>query len=344
MRTTSLALKIFILSITFFSLTALATSSKPAPKKIPPPHKVSQQERAFINNMVVLHHFKRRNLTTIFSKAEYLPVVLEKMRRPFESKLWSYYRTYFITPDRIRLGVAYWHTHRKIFKRIQQDYGVDPSIVIGIIGVETLYGTHKGTYQALGALSTLAFHYPPRSKFFSKELAKFLVLTQKHHLDIATLKGSYAGALGIPQFMPSSYLYYGVNYDHNKKIDLFTDHDDAIASVANYLKKEGWKRGAPIASPALASKRIPKKFITKTAFPRTRISTLKKYGIKPIIKTKPWRKAAVIALTSDNGNEYWVTYNNFRTIMDYNPSTVYAMAVYQLSLAVKKAYHHQYGQ
>ena len=294
----------------------------------------TQAETQFVNTMVTQDHFNRARLSHILAHAKYLPNVIAKMNRPFESKPWDFYQRHFITPERIAMGEAYWKKHATVLSAVQKIYGVPAQVIVAIIGVETLYGTRTGTYSALSSLSTLAFNYPKRARFFSKELQQYILLTQQQHLNPLTLEGSYAGALGIPQFMPSSYRHYGVDYSKNQQIDLFTNNNDAIASVANFLQKGGWQRGQAVAFRAKLTNAKAKTLATKTARPKLTVAELAQHGVQPIVHLKPTQKAALIALQGEQQMQYWVTLRNFRAIMNYNPSTNYSMAVYQLSQAL----------
>lgn len=317
-----------------FSMSIQAKPSEPWLFPEPLPHNM----QAFIDQMASKYHFNKRKLTQLLLQAQYIPQVLQSADHPMEKQTWDSYRKYFLSENRIRQGVNYWKTHQQTLQDIQKKYGVDPSIIVAIIGIETLYGKNSGRFQELGALSTLAFAYPQRSSFFQKELKEFLILSRDYHLPPLELKGSYAGALGIPQFMPSSYRYYAVNYSNNNKVDLLHDHSDAIASVANYLKKSGWQENAPIAVPAKAKHEIPAQLISKNAKNHQPLHQWLSYGIKinkPINHQTP---AALIALQNTHNKEYWLVFHNFRAILSYNTNITYAMAVYQLSQAIREAY------
>jgi membrane-bound lytic murein transglycosylase B len=198
--------------------------------------------------------------------------------------------------------------HHRVLQAVSKKYGIPASIIVAIIGVETEYGAHLGKYSVLNSLYTLGFYYPPREKFFRKELAQYLILTRDNHLPVSSIKGSYAGALGIPQFMPSSYRHYGVALEKNAPVNLF-NNNDAIASVANYFHKMGWAPNQPI--------------------------THQLYSKNDSIRTKTMN---LITLPVKRGAEYWATYKNFKVIMSYNHNIVYAMAVYQLSKKIEQQY------
>ncbi|OGT46622.1 MAG: hypothetical protein A3E82_09745 [Gammaproteobacteria bacterium RIFCSPHIGHO2_12_FULL_38_11] len=270
---------------------------------------LKQQKKEFIRELVVKDHFNQTQLNHLFLTLHPNKKIIQCMTQPFEKEPWGYYRHFFLTSERINLGAQYLKTHHQALMRMQRKYGIPASIITAIIGVETEYGEHLGKYSVLNSLYTLAFYYPPREKFFRNELAQYLILTRDNHLNVLKIKGSYAGALGIPQFMPSSYRHFGVAYHQNSPINLF-NNDDAIASIANYFHKNGWQDGQPIAN-QLYSK-----------------------------AESPHRNAKLLELpVKKNYTQHWEIYKNFNVIMTYNHNIVYAMAVYQLSKAIEKQYH-----
>lgn len=286
---------VFLLVLVFCNLAA-ATSHDSLPL----------QQKQFINQLVKKHHFNRAKLTTLFNELYEDKTIVARMNRPFEKSSWDRYRHFFITKNRIEMGAAYWQTHQKILAATQKKYGVPAGIIVAIAGVETLYGKHKGDDNVLNTLYTLAFYYPKRSKYFTKELKQYLLLARENKLPLKALKGSYAGAVGIPQFMPSSYRHYGVSAN-NKTVDLFHSHDDAIVSIGHYLSENGWRPNAPIA------RRYQK-------------------------QTKLKMKAKRAQFGSKTAPEDWLLFHNFNVILRYNKSKLYAMAVFQLSQAIKKQY------
>lgn len=314
-------------------LTSLTTSAQTSPEEHLPS---SFAEQYFINEMVTEYHFNKQKLIQLMKQADYLPQVIQIITKPFEAKPWDFYLRYFLTPARIHNGNNYWKNHFKTLMAAKNEFGVDPNVIIAIIGIESFYGNQAGKFQELGALSTLAFYYPPRSQFFQKELKQYLLLTAQQHLSPLSLTGSYAGALGIPQFMPSSYRNFGIDYSRNHSVDLLHDHDDAIASIANYLKKRGWQIGQPVATRAIITKTVPQKLISATGMPNTTIARLKRFGIKSRYNFPPHQKVALIAMQNEKSVEYWIVFPNFHAIMAYNPRTTYAMAVYLLSKAIER--------
>ena len=288
----------------------------------------------FVQKMVKKHHFDKAKLTALFNQAKILPSVIETMNRPYEAQPWYKYRASFVNKRRANAGVTFWQQHEKTLTAVEKEYGVPASVIIAIIGVETYYGRHAGNRPVINTLSTFAFRYPRREKFFSKELEHFLLFTQEQHLDPLKVKGSYAGAIGWPQFMPSSYRIYAVDYDKNGNADLTDDVDDVIASVANYLKKHGWKTHQPVAITANVKGEAYKKLIEKKAKPVTK---LEKAGITPTETIDTKLRAKFIALNPEKDQtRYWLLFKNFDAIMSYNPRIPYAMAVFQLSEKIQQ--------
>lgn len=337
-----------ILTLLLIAAPSLALATAPVkkaeskPEVIPP--RATKAINAYVNQLVKQYKFNKAKLTKIMDHAKYEPMVIHWITHPFEKKPWNFYRKFFVRQDRIDNGVKYWDKHQKIFNDVQDRYGVDPSVIIAIIGIESYYGERAGTYNVLNALTTLSFYYPKRQKFFRSELTEYLRLTRHEKLNLLLLKGSYTGALGIPQFMPSSYRHYGVDYSKNQSIDLFTNHLDAIASIANYIDQVGWVPGRPVAVPAILKRDVPKQLISKTAKPRYTLRQLRRYGIRPSVRIPSNTKAALIAMHNTDSDEYWLVFQNFRAIMRYNPRTTYALAVYELSRAIKEAYEQQLKQ
>ncbi|MCX7121212.1 MAG: lytic murein transglycosylase [Gammaproteobacteria bacterium] len=271
------------------------------------PAEVKQEKKEFIHQMASQHHFNEAQLTRLFQTQQPNQKIITSMTQPFEKQPWGYYRNFFLTRERITLGAAYLKDHHDALMTMQKKYGIPASVIAAIIGVETEYGTHLGKFSVLNSLYTLGFYYPPREKFFRNELAQYLILTRDNHLNALKIKGSYAGALGIPQFMPSSYRHFGVAYHSGSSVNLFKN-DDAIASVANYFHKNGWQANQPIAHQLYSREESPN------------------------------RGAKLLELPMKNKTQHWEIYKNFNVIMTYNHNVVYAMAVYQLSQAIEKQY------
>jgi membrane-bound lytic murein transglycosylase B len=296
----------------------------------------------FIGEMVKRHGFKRTDLAPLMEAATPLPKVLASMRRPAEKKPWHQYRAIFLTPERTRAGIDFWVQHRSILEKVEQDYGVSPEVILAILGVETFYNRKTGDYRVLDALSTLAFQYPPRAAFFRSELEQFLLLTREQRLPPLSLKGSYAGAVGMPQFIPSSYRGYAVDFEGDGRADLWGSKGDVIASVANYFKRHGWATGEPVTVRARAGKDGFQRFVTeKLEPPRIPLDQLIKSGVVPEKNIDGNPLTSLVALDAEHGKEYWICLNNFYVITRYNHSPLYAMAVYQLAEAIRDGYKNQ---
>jgi membrane-bound lytic murein transglycosylase B len=301
-------------------------------------------EQQFINKMVNKYHFSHRFVSDLIYNAHFLPEVIQNMRNPYEEKPWYMYRKLFLTAKRIQQGVKYWRNHTKDLAKANEMYGVPESIIVGIVGVESFYGESTGTYSILDALTTLSFAYPKRARFFQSELAQYLLLTQSLNFNPKALYGSYAGAMGLPQFMPSSYRYYAVDFNNNGQKDLLKDTGDVIGSVANYLFQAGWHRGKLVAVPAKVTGDKYKKILNDKLKPMFTVAKIRKYGVEPTAKLSPQTKVNLIRLKTKEGCEYWLGLHNLYVITRYNTNTQYAMAVYQLALAIKKTENGTYNK
>jgi len=289
----------------------------------------------FINEMVAKHHFKRSELERLFHRAQYKQSVIDAITTPATTKPWPEYRAIFVNDQRIQAGLKFWKHYRHTLRRAEKQYGVPQEIIVALIGVETLYGEHTGTYRAIDALTTLAFKYPQRATFFRGELEQYLLLARDQDFNLLDVQGSYAGALGIPQFMPSSYRKYAVDFDHDGKIDLMHDPVDAIGSVANYLKRYGWVKGQPV---ALRGKFDENAHNVSEVQARS-ASEWVAAGVVPERKVAGDAKARLIDFTVADGKEFWLAFGNFQVITRYNNSDFYAMSVYQLAEALGRARH-----
>lgn len=341
-----------------------ACSSKPKPTEtdtttgtpsggflLEPQHNVMQMGGDFANNpnaqqfidkMVNKHGFDRQQLQEILSQAKRLDSVLRLMdnQAPTTSVkppsgpngAWLRYRKKFITPDNVQNGVVFWNQYEDALNRAWQVYGVPPEIIVGIIGVETRWGRVMGKTRILDALATLSFNYPRRAEYFSGELETFLLMARDEQDDPLNLKGSFAGAMGYGQFMPSSYKQYAVDFSGDGHINLW-DPVDAIGSVANYFKAHGWVKGDQVAVMANGqAPGLPNVFKTKYS-----ISQLAAAGLTPQQPLGNHQQASLLRLDVGTGYQYWYGLPNFYTITRYNHSTHYAMAVWQLGQAVALA-------
>ena len=293
--------------------------------------------KEFISHMSVTYSFKKRALRKLLKNAEFQPAIVEAMGKPAEkAKLWYEYRPIFITERRIQEGIEFWTAHRQALDQASVRSGVAPEYLAAILGVETFYGRRTGSYRVLDALTTLSFDYPGREKFFRDELEQFLLLTRDGRIDPKTVKGSYAGAMGAPQFMPSNYRRYAVDADSNGRIDLWSDWPDVCASVGNYLKEHGWNAGEPVLGEATVAPEKAGELDGRKLVLSETVASLNAKGVSfdsPLPADAP---ALLIAADESDGVHWRVGYNNFFVITRYNHSALYAMAVYELATAVKQ--------
>lgn len=286
----------------------------------------------FIDDMVSKHHFARAELVGLFSEAQHRPSIIDAITRPATKKPWRDYRAVFVNPQRVKAGAAWAQQYRTTLQRAEQQYGVPPEIIVALIGVETLYGKNMGNYRVLDALTTLAFDYPKRAPFFRSELENYLLLTREMQLDRLELKGSYAGAIGIPQFMPSSYRKYAIDFNGNLRVDLRNEMEDAVGSVANYLHKYGWKRDEAIAIRGRAGN-VPSDLIENKTVQS--LVAWAKLDVHPEETVAFDRTARLMRFSLWNEDQFWLGFNNFDVITRYNTSDYYAMAVFQLAEALR---------
>jgi len=297
----------------------------------------------FIDKMVNQHQFEREPLTQLLSEAEHSDAVISAITRPYEAKPWYKYRPIFVTEKRIKRGLQFWQENREALQRAEEKYGVAPEFITAIIGVESFYGVHKGSYRLLDSLTTLGFDYPKRGKFFRSELKHYLLMTREEEIDPRSVKGSYAGAMGKPQFIASSYREYAVDFSGDGKRDLWENTDDAIGSVANYFRRHGWKHGAPIASKASVNGADYKKLIKKSLKPKKTLAQITSQGVTltdaQSSDIPASTKATLIELKGETNNEHWVTYRNFYAISRYNHSALYSMAIFQIATALREQHN-----
>ncbi|MDN5752169.1 MAG: lytic murein transglycosylase B [Nitrosospira sp.] len=291
----------------------------------------------FIGEMVERHGFRQVELERIFGAAQFHPAIINAISRPATSRPWYEYRPVFINPRRIAGGVAFWNSHAATLERARKEFGVPEEIIAAVIGVETYYGTQNGKHRVLDALTTLAFDYPKRAGFFRDQLEQYLLLGREQGADVLNIRGSYAGAIGIPQFMPGSYRRYAVDFDGDGKIDLSGSTADAIGSVANYLKSFGWETGQPVAIPALVSGENYREVLYSGTKPLHTVEEMRKLGIRSRADAPGDRPATLVELVTNGGNEYWLGFNNFFVITRYNRSVHYAMSVLQLAEEIRAA-------
>ena len=314
----------FLLAMLAAPLIALA---QPAP---PPPYGQRPEVQAFIADLVQRHGFAEQELQVLFSKVQPVDGVMQLMV-PAERPPWEQYRAMFVNDARIEGGLAFWKAHRRSLARAQREYGVPAQYIVAIIGVETYYGKNMGRWRVIDALSTLAFDYPARSAFFKGELEQYLLLAREEGLDVFALRGSFAGAIGIPQFMPGSLRRYGVDFEKNGTIDLRGSPADAIGSVGNFLKGHGWRAGEPVIYRAKVKREEGLKYIDGSVTPKVPLKELLSAGIE--LHPKP-RSTEALGVLVALGDEHRVGLNNFWVITRYNRSAFYATVVADLGAAL----------
>jgi membrane-bound lytic murein transglycosylase B len=292
---------------------------------------------AFITAIAAKDGFEAEALRALFAKVRMRPKILRAMSAPSTAVPWHEFRPRYVEPRRIAAGVAFWAENEGALVKAQALYGVPEEISVATIGVETLYGRHTGSVPVLDALATLAFDYPRRAAFFRRELEEYLLLGRELSWDAAAVRGSYAGAMGLPQFLPSSYRKYAVDFDQDGTRDIIDDADDAIGSVANYYASWGWQAGAPVVVPAMLDERAMGQVDTTAVLPERTITEYVESGVAPLVPVPKDAKAALLMLETQSGPKYWLTLQNFYVITRYNRSVNYAMAVYQLAQAIREA-------
>jgi len=293
--------------------------------------------KGFIDEISAKDSISKRQLRRLLKAAKSQPAILEAMDRPAEkAKPWFEYRPIFVTERRVREGTDFWIAHRQELDRASVKSGVAPEYLAAIVGVETYYGRLTGSYRVLDALTTLAFDYPARGKFFRDELEQFILLTRDTGLDPLLVKGSYAGAMGAPQFMPSNYRRYAVDANADGHIDLWNNWSDVCASVGNYLKEHGWNPGEPVLSEAAVDADKTADLDGHKLILADTVESLKAKGVNFDSALPLDAPALLIAADESDGVHWRVGYNNFYVITRYNHSALYAMAVYELAAAVKQ--------
>ncbi len=299
----------------------------------------------FIQEMVREHQFKPQELQPIFNALTVREDILQSISKPAEKTLqWHQYRPIFLTPERISEGVAFWQQHAPLLQQAERQFGVPAEIIVAIIGVETRFGKRLGQYRIAESLATLAFAYPPRAAFFRSQLKEFLLMGREEGFNPLELYGSYAGAMGQPQFIPGSYRSFAIDFDGDGRRDLWNSPADVIGSVANYLARHQWRRGETIAVPATVNAAADSvAALVKQGYkPHLPLNELASHGLQPTSPLTALPRpthAALLALQQSSGAEYWLVFNNFYAITRYNHSELYAMAVYQLAEAIRSQLH-----
>ncbi len=319
------------------ALLVIASLPVQAARPVPRPSFAEQPAAtAFARDLAEREGFDANELLRLFAHLHSNPKVIQLIRPPASplQRSWERYRPRFLNERRIDGGVAFWARHGDLLARAAEQFSVPPEIIVAIIGVETEYGRNTGGFGVLEALATLAFDYPPRAEFFRTELEQFLLLCRENRLDPLGVKGSFAGAIGIPQFMPSSQRRYGVDFDADSRVDLAGSPADAIGSVARFLEQHGWVAGQPVAVPALTAEAPDPALLEAGIRPSHQVAALAAKGI-----TADAPEQATVTLVDlvspGRETEYWLGFENFYVITRYNRSSFYAMAVFQLAEAIK---------
>ncbi len=298
-----------------------------------------EEARRFAEEMAQRHGFDGDAVLEALGRAQHDERVIRLITPPSQpgARNWRAYRGRFLGELRIEAGLDFWRRHAATIHAASERFGVPPEIIVAIIGVETHYGSYTGNFEAVSALATLAFDYPPRAPLFRKELENLFLLAREQGRDPFSYTGSFAGALGYPQFLPSSIRSYAVDFDGDGRIDFESDPIDAIGSVANYLAEHGWRRGEPIAVPV---------WVPAGLDPEPLVAA----GIEPVLEAAQLRESGIVARrgelydapatlvnlpTPGQRTDYWLGYRNFYVITRYNRSSFYAMSVFELAEALR---------
>jgi membrane-bound lytic murein transglycosylase B len=302
------------------------------------PYANREDVRQFVREMVERHGFVEQELAFLFSRTRREPQILAAIAPPKTAPMrsWQTYRSRFVTESRIAEGAEFWRRNAQALERASQEHGVPAEIIVAIIGVETVYGRQTGGWRVIDALSTLAFDFPPRAEFFRGELEQYLLLARERGVDVFSVKGSYAGAIGIPQFMPGSYRRYAVDFDGNGDADLRASESDSVGSVANFLAKHGWRRGERISLPARVSGEGWRPLVAAGIEPVTPLSELKRYGVEARTDLALETPVTLVELESPGAaTEFRLGLRNFYVLTRYNRSALYASAVYDLAQEIR---------
>jgi membrane-bound lytic murein transglycosylase B len=319
------------------ALTCAAAAQQPAdsPAAAAPFDLKRPEIETFIDEVVTRDGLSRKEVRTLLQAAQPQAKIIEAISRPIEKVApWWQYRERFLTAERIDDGVQFWMDHKEALERIAAQYQVPAEYIVAILGIETRYGRNTGHYRALDALATLAFDYPPRQKFFRSELEEFLMLAKENKLDPLTVTGSYAGALGVPQFMPSQYRRYAVDANADRRRDLWNDWDDILASVANHLREHGWTPGGPVLAETRLDPDPAFQIEPRNLELNETVDSLNAHGVKVELGVPGDTPALLLSAEQRDGPSYRVGFHNFYVITRYNASARYGMAVYDLAQAV----------
>jgi membrane-bound lytic murein transglycosylase B len=339
---TAAALAVLLLAASSVGASAQQPPSVPVPslpEDLTPPPEVPtrfdlnrEDIRAFADLMVQKHGFDRTAIMALLASAERQPRILDAIARPAEKMSpWWQYRARFLTPQRIREGHEFWQQHRATLVKVQADTGVPPEYIVAILGVETFYGRITGNWRVIDALMTLGFDYPPRASYFRGELENFLVLARDEKLPAETARGSYAGALGAPQFMPSSWQRFAVDGSGDGLTNLFSDWDDVIASIGNYFRANGWQRGGGVLLEASASPELAATLDPRNLELNETLGSLRRKGVTFSSTDAASERAILLPAELENGLAVRIGLHNFAVITRYNRSIRYAMAAHDLA-------------
>lgn len=290
--------------------------------------------RDYIEEVAARHDFDAAALRDLFRAAERKDAILAAISRPAERKQWHEYRRIFVTPTRIREGIEFWRENDDILRRVERVYNLPPEITVAIVGVETRYGRNVGSFRVLDSLATLAFDYPPRAPFFRGQLTEFLLLAREEGIDPLAMKGSYAGAMGYGQFIPSSYRTFAVDFDGDGTRDIWTNITDALGSIGNYFAQHGWRGDGPAVLRVDVARPVADEDVNRGLKPDYDAEQLRQLGVISD-GVPPGAKAALFRMEGDNGAEYWLGLHDFYVITRYNHSRLYALAVWQLGQAIR---------
>lgn len=286
---------------------------------------------AFVGEMADKHQFEAEPLRRLLAQVQLRPAIVRAISAPATARPWHEFRGRYVDATRINSGAAFWREHATVLARASREFGVPEEIIVATIGVETLYGRNTGSHRVLEALVTLAFHYPPRAALFRSELEEYLLLARETGLSVTGMRGSYAGAIGIPQFLPSSYRRYAVDFDGDGRRDLISTAADAIGSVANYYRAHGWRESEAVVVPAETDGSGVDALLEIGIRPQLKVAELKRLGVVPSGPVDDGAEAALFAVVTERGARYWLGLNNFYVITRYNRSINYALAVYELA-------------
>ena len=290
--------------------------------------------RSYIEEVAGQHGFDQAALLTLFQAAERKESILAAISRPAERKQWHEYRRIFVTPTRIREGIEFWREHDDILRRVERVYDLPPEITVAIVGVETRYGRNVGSFRVVDSLATLAFDYPPRAPFFRGQLTEFLLLAREEGIDPLAMVGSYAGAMGYGQFIPSSFRTFAVDFDGDGTRDIWTNITDALGSIGNYFAQHGWRGDGPAVMRVDVARPVADENVNRGLKPDYDAEQLKRLGVISD-GVPPGAKAALFRMEGDEGSEYWLGLHDFYVITRYNHSRLYALAVWQLGQEIR---------